>query len=62
MKTNIHGNKVKITLKFKGREAAYAGMAEKVLHKFAEALEDDAIVDKAPKLEGRSMIMIVVPK
>ena len=56
------GNKVKITLKFKGREAAYAGIAEKVLHNFAEALEDEATVDKAPKLEGRSMIMIVVPK
>ena len=56
------GNKVKITLKFKGREAAYASLGEKVLNNFAEALEDVATVDKAPKLEGRNMIMIVVPK
>ena len=51
-----------LTLKFKGREAAYASLGEKVLTRFAEALEDEATVDKAPKLEGRNMIMIVVPK
>jgi len=56
------GNKVKITLRFKGREAAYASLGEKVLNNFAEALEDVANVDKAPKLEGRNMTMFLSPK
>ncbi|MBQ7668786.1 MAG: translation initiation factor IF-3 [Clostridia bacterium] len=56
------GNKVKITLRFKGREAAYASLGEKVLHSFAEALEDVAVVDKEPKLEGRNMTMFLSPK
>jgi len=56
------GNKVKITLRFKGREAAYASLGEKVLNNFAEALSDEAVVDKAPKLEGRNMTMFLSPK
>ena len=56
------GNKVKITLRFKGREAAYSELGEKVLLKFKEALEDFGTVEKAPKLEGRSMTMQVAPK
>jgi len=56
------GNKVKITLRFKGREASYSDLGEKVLLKFKEALEDYGTVEKAPKLEGRSMTMLVVPK
>jgi len=57
-----NGNKVKITLRFKGREASYAALGEKVLMKFKDALEEVGTVEKAPKMEGRSMIMIVVPK
>ena len=56
------GNKVKITLRFKGREAAYAALGEKVLNNFAEALSDVSNVDKAPKLEGRNMTMFLSPK
>jgi len=56
------GNKVKITLRFKGREAAYASLGEKVLNNFAEALSEEANVDKAPKLEGRNMTMFLSPK
>jgi len=56
------GNKVKITLRFKGREASYSELGEKVLLKFKDALEDYGTVEKAPKLEGRNMTMLVVPK
>ena len=56
------GNKVKITLRFKGREASYSDLGEKVLLKFKDALEDVGTVEKAPKLEGRNMTMLVVPK
>ena len=56
------GNKVKITLRFKGREASYAELGEKVLLKFKEALDEFGTVEKAPKLEGRNMTMLVVPK
>jgi translation initiation factor IF-3 len=56
------GDKVKATIKFKGREVNNTAFGASVLTKFAEALSDVGSVDKAPKLEGRSMIMIVVPK
>ena len=56
------GNKVKITLRFKGREASYAELGEKVLLKFKEALEEYGTVEKPPKLEGRNMTMLVSPK
>ena len=56
------GNKVKITLRFKGREASYAELGEKVLLRFKEALEDVGTVEQPPKLEGRNMTMLVSPK
>lgn len=56
------GNKVKITLRFRGREAAYASLAEKVLQRFADELSEVGVVEKAPKLEGRSMTMMVGQK
>lgn len=56
------GNKVKITLRFKGREASYSELGEKVLLRFKDALEDCGVVEKEPKLEGRNMTMLVVPK
>lgn len=56
------GNKVKITLRFKGREASYAELGEKVLLRFKDALEDVGVVEKPPKLEGRNMTMLVIPK
>lgn len=56
------GNKVKITLRFKGREASYSELGEKVLLRFKDALEDYGVVEKEPKLEGRNMTMLVVPK
>ena len=56
-------NKVKITLRFRGREIVYAqSQGVEVLKKIAEALEDDCIVVQQPKMEGRQMVMFVAPK
>lgn len=56
------GNKVKITVRFRGREVNNSKAGEVVLNKFMEALEDVAIVEKAPKLEGRNMFTILAKK
>lgn len=56
------GNKVKATIKFKGREVNNTTFGTNVLNKFAESLEDVGTVDKAPKLEGRSMMLMINPK
>ena len=58
----LAGNKVKITLRFKGREVNYAKLGENVLNKFAEYLSEYGVVEKAPKLEGRNMFMFIAPK
>lgn len=56
------GNKVKITVRFRGREVNNAKSGEAVLNKFIEALEDVATVEKTPKLEGRNMFIILAKK
>ncbi|NTV89173.1 MAG: translation initiation factor IF-3 [Clostridiales bacterium] len=56
------GDKVKVSVRFRGREMNYTSLGEKVLLKFAEAVADVGIVERKPKLEGRSMIMILNPK
>ena len=56
------GNKVKITLRFRGREVNNVKAGETVLNKFIEALEDIATVEKQPKLEGRNMFTILSKK
>ena len=56
------GDKVKATIKFKGRELNNTSFGANVLNKFAEALSDVGTADKAPKLEGRSMVLIINPK
>ncbi len=55
-------DKVKVTVRFRGREVAYAKAGENMLDKFAEAIAEYGIVDKKPKLEGRNMSMFVTPK
>lgn len=56
-------NKVKITLRFRGREIVYAqSQGREVLNKISEALADDCIVVQEPKMEGRQMVMFVAPK
>ena len=56
------GNKVKITVRFRGREVNNSKLGENVLNKFIEKLEDISTVEKKPKLEGRNMFIILVKK
>ena len=56
------GNKVKITVRFRGREVNNTKAGENVLNKFIESLEDVAQVEKAPKLEGRNMFTVLAKK
>jgi translation initiation factor IF-3 len=56
------GDKVKVSVKFRGREMNYTELGKVVLKKFAESCNDFGTVDRAPKLEGRSMTMILSPK
>ena len=56
------GNKVKITVRFRGREVNNSKAGENVLNKFIEKLEDIATVEKQPKLEGRNMFTILAKK
>lgn len=56
------GNKVKASLRFKGRQQKYTDDGTDVMTKFADALSEIGSVEKAPLKEGRTMIMIMVPK
>ena len=56
------GDKVKITIMFRGRELSHPELGEVLLIKMAKQLEDLAIIERAAKLEGKNMIMIVAPK
>lgn len=56
------GDRVKVTLRFRGREMAHMNTSKHILDDFAESLSEVAIVDKAPKVEGRSMTMFLTEK
>jgi translation initiation factor IF-3 len=56
------GNKVKVSVMFKGREMAYTTLGEELLKKFIERVEDVSKVESPIKLEGRNMNMILVPQ
>lgn len=56
------GNKVKITLRFRGREMAHMQASKHILDDFAEALKDVASIDKPAKVEGRNMSMFLTEK
>ncbi|MCR5798342.1 translation initiation factor IF-3 [Eubacterium xylanophilum] len=55
------GDKVKVSLRFRGREMAHKNVGREVLDNFFEKLEDIAVIDKDPKMEGRSMVMFIMP-
>lgn len=55
------GNKVKITVRFRGRELNYVKLGEQVLNKFTEALSETAVLEKKPLLEGKNMFIILAP-
>ena len=56
------GDRVKVTLRFRGREMAHMSSSKHVLDDFADMLKDIAVVEKAPKVEGRSMTMFLAQK
>ena len=56
------GDRVKVTLRFRGREMAHMSSSKHVLDDFADLLSDIATVEKAPKVEGRSMTMFLTEK
>jgi len=56
------GDKVKVTVMFRGREITHVSNGKELCERMAQELEDYATVEKKPKLEGRNMIMILAPK
>nr|WP_278045064.1 translation initiation factor IF-3 [Lachnoclostridium sp. Marseille-P6806] len=56
------GDRVKITLRFRGREMAHMGASVHILTDFANSLADCAVVDRMPKVEGRTMTMFLAEK
>lgn len=57
-----HGDRVKVTLRFRGREMSHMNESRHVLDDFAEMLSDVAVIEKPPKVEGRSMTMFLIKK
>lgn len=56
------GDKVKVTLRFRGREMAHMTASKHILDDFAENMADVAVVEKAPKVEGRSISLVLAKK
>ncbi|GAA4809020.1 translation initiation factor IF-3 [Marinicella pacifica] len=57
------GNKVKVTIMFRGRELAHRELGSQMLDRVAEEVQDEAVVEQRPaKMEGRFMIMLLAPK
>jgi translation initiation factor IF-3 len=55
------GSRVKVTIMFRGREMAHTELGRKILDRLIEDLQDLAVVDSAPKQDGRNMIMVMAP-
>ncbi len=55
-------DKVKVTVRFRGREADYSYIGHKILNSFVDKLQDVCVVEKPAKLEGKNMIVILAPK
>ena len=56
------GDKVKITLRFRGREMAHQELGTAMLQRIRDSLEEEVVVEQWPKMEGRQMVMLVSPK
>jgi len=56
------GDKVKVSIRFRGRELAHREIGYEVMEKFNTMLSGDVVIERKPKVEGRSMIMILAPK
>ena len=55
------GDKVKVSVRFRGREVTHSSLGQDLLHRFAELCSECSTVEKQPKLEGRQMIMFLAP-
>ena len=55
------GDKVKVSVRFRGREVTHSSLGQDLLHRFAELCSDCSTVEKQPKLEGRQMLMFLAP-
>lgn len=62
MKFLAGGDRLKVSVRFRGREMAHTEIGEVLLKNFAEKCAEVAVVDKAPKLEGRNMALFLSPK
>lgn len=58
----LAGDKVKVSLRFRGRELGHTQLGREVMEKFADICADVAVVEKKPVMEGRSMVMFLAPK
>lgn len=56
------GNKVKVRIRFRGREITYPELAQEQLREVADELAEVAVVEQQPDMEGRTMLMILAPK
>ena len=56
------GNKAKVTVRFKGREMAHTELGWKMLNKMAEGMQDVAVIESHPRLEGRMLSMVLSPR
>lgn len=56
------GDKIKVSIRFKGRQMAHTEIGKEVLDRFAERLKDISDIELKPKLDGRNMIMLLMPK
>lgn len=56
------GDKVKITVRFKGREMAHTELGEEMIKRLAADLAEQAVIESYPRLEGRQFVMMVAPK
>ncbi len=56
------GDKIKLTIRFKGRQMAHTELGMEVLERFADRVKDYADIEQSPKLDGRTMTCVLVPK
>jgi len=56
------GNKVKVTIRFRGRQITHSEIGRQVMTEFAERIKEYGTVDKAPAIEGRNMSMFILPR
>lgn len=57
-----NGDKVKVSLRFRGRELSNTSKGQSIIREFASILEEESVIEREPRLEGRQMIMILAPK